>query len=127
MICHKLEKGLNDLLLFWQTKIYIKFSVLNISFWRIKIYKLNGEVVNLTIQRMASNCDEEFCCQQSLKLFWAQVLPKEGETQMSRERKLYLEVACSHKQRFGENAEVKVASNQTKGSKDDQPESEKLK
>ena len=89
-----------------------------------------GEVINLTIPRMASYCDEQLCCQKSLELFWAQVLPKYGETQISRESKVYLEVVCSHKQRFGEIVEFKVASNQTKlkkGEVEEQEEEVQLK
>ena len=73
---------------------------------------------------MASYCDEQLCCQKSLELFWAQVLPKYGETQISRESKVYLEVVCSHKKRFGEIVEFKVASNQTKLKKGEQEEQE---
>ena len=73
---------------------------------------------------MASYCDEQLCCQKSLELFWAQVLPKYGETQISRESKVYLEVVCSHKQRFGEIVEFKVASNQTKLKKGEEEEQE---
>ena len=86
-----------------------------------------GEVINLTIPRMASYCDEQLCCQKSLELFWAQVLPKYGETQISRESKVYLEVVCSHKKRFGEIVEFKVASNQTKLKKGEQEEQVQLK
>ena len=75
---------------------------------------------------MASYCDEELCCQKSLELFWAQVLPKEeGEIQRYRDSKLYLEMVWSHKQRFEENVElVKVASHQTKVKREEQEEQE---